>query len=112
MRSDRERLEDILERCRLLREHVLPRIEELESDVVLSAAAHYWIQSIGEAAANVSPELRAAHPEVRWRAPIGMRQIMVHGYFHSDLDVVRDVVLRDAPELEQQIQRILEELGS
>ena len=65
MRSDRERLEDILERCRLLREHVLPRIEDLDSDPVLSAATHHWIQIIGEAAANVSAELRATHPEVR-----------------------------------------------
>ena len=110
MRSDRERLEDILEGCRLLREHVRPRIEELEFDPVLSAATHYWIQIIGEAAANVSAELRATHPGVRWRAPIGMRQIMVHGYFDSDLDVIRDVVLRDAPELETNIQAIVEEL--
>ena len=111
MRSDRERLEDILERCRLLREHVRPRVEELESDPVLSAAAHYWIQIIGEAAANVSAELRAAHPEVRWRAPIGMRQIMVRGYFESDPSLVRDVVARDVPEFERQIREILEEFG-
>jgi uncharacterized protein with HEPN domain len=110
VRSDRERLEDILERCRLLREYVLPRVDELESDPVLSAAAHYWVQIIGEAAASVSDELRAAHPEVRWRAPIGMRQIMVHGYFQSDLEVVRDVVVRDAPELERQIERLVDEL--
>jgi uncharacterized protein with HEPN domain len=110
VRSDRERLEDILERCRLLREHIRPRIDEVESDPVLSAAAHYWIQTIGEAAANVSAEFRAAHPEVRWRAPIGMRQIMVHGYFHADLDVIRNVVLRDAPDLEDRIQAIVDEV--
>ena len=39
-----------------------------------------------------------------------MRQIMVHGYFHSDIDVVHDVVLRDAPELERRIQSIVDEL--
>ncbi len=110
MRSDRERLGDILERCRLLEEHVLPRVDDLDFDPVLSAAAHYWIMIIGEAAVNVSAEVRRAHPQVRWRAPIGMRQIMVHGYFHSDVDVVRDVVLRDAPELERQVRAILEEL--
>ena len=110
MRSDRERLEDILERCRLLDEHVSPRLDELESDPVLAAAAHYRIQIIGEAAANVSPELRAAHPDVRWRGPIGMRQIMVHGYFDSDAEVVREVVVRDIPELERQIQELLEGL--
>jgi uncharacterized protein with HEPN domain len=77
---------------------------------VLLAAAEYWILVIGEAAANVSEELRAGHPEVPWSGPIGMRQILVHAYFGSDVDVVREVVERSAPELERQVEAILEEL--
>ena len=94
----------------MIREHVSLRVEELESDPVLLAAVQYWIQVIGEAAANISAELRAAYPDVRWRGPIGMRQIMAHGYFHSDLSVIRDVVARDLPAFEKQIRTILEEL--
>ncbi len=110
MRTDRERLGDILERCRLLEEHVLGQTEKLKTDLVLEAATLYWIQVIGEAAANVSQEFRERHPEVPWRGPIGMRQILVHGYFESDLEVVGEVVERDVPALRRQIESILEEL--
>ena len=75
------------------------------------AAATYWIAVIGEAAANVSSELRDRYPDVPWRGPIGMRHILVHAYFGSDEEVVRDVVLRSAPALAAQIEAILEELG-
>jgi uncharacterized protein with HEPN domain len=70
----------------------------------------YWIAVIGEAAANVSSELRDRYPGVPWRGPIGMRHILVHVYFGSDEEVVRDVVLRSAPALASQIEAILEEL--
>ena len=111
MRSDRERLEDILEMCRLIHEQVSGRRERLAADPVLQAAAQRWIGIIGEAAANVSSELRNAHPEVSWAGAIGMRQILIHGYFHMDLDVVWEVVERDAPALQAQVERILAELG-
>lgn len=70
----------------------------------------YWILVIGEAAANVSADLRERYPAVAWRGPIGMRQILAHGYFSSDTDVVREVVERDAPALAKAIEKILEEL--
>jgi uncharacterized protein with HEPN domain len=111
VRTDRERLEDILDRCRLLEDHVLGRTDRLSTDPVLEAAAHYWIQVIGEAAANVSSELRDRHQEVAWRGAIGMRQILVHGYFESDLEVIRAVVESDVPVLRRQVEAILAELG-
>lgn len=110
MRSDRERLEDILEMCRHLREQVAGRKDELAVDPVLQAAAQRWIEIIGEAAANVSTELRSARPEVPWSSAIGMRNILIHGYFHLDLEVVWRVVERDAPEIERLVSGILEEL--
>jgi len=39
-----------------------------------------------------------------------MRQILAHGYFGSDVDVIREVVERDAPALETAIEKIVEEL--
>jgi len=109
VRSDRERLEDVLEMCGLLREHIAGRIEALASDPVLLGAAQRWIEIIGEAVANISPALRAEHPEIPWQEAIGTRNILVHGYFHLDLDILRVVVERDIPELERQIRAIVEE---
>lgn len=110
MRSDRERLEDIAERCALLGKHVGGRSAELRSDPVLLAATLYWIQIIGEAAANVSAELRARHPAVPWSDAIGMRNVLVHGYFGADVEIAREVVDRDIPKFEAQVRSILAEL--
>ena len=96
--------------CRNLRTHVAPRTDALSSDPVLLAATQRWIEVIGEAAASLSNELRDAHPNMPWRGVIGMRNILAHGYFHLDLDIVRTVVERDVPRIEREIRRIIDEL--
>lgn len=110
MRSDRERLEDILEACRSLRQHVAGRLDDLPRDEILRLATERLVEIIGEAAARISSELQAAHPDVDWRGPAGIRTILAHRYFGIDLDVVRAVVEHDVPKLESQIRAILEEL--
>ncbi|HZR92752.1 MAG TPA: HepT-like ribonuclease domain-containing protein [Gaiellaceae bacterium] len=110
MRSDRERLEDILEACESISGEVAPRRDQLESDVLLRLATERLIEIIGEAAANVSPELRAAHPEVDWSQPVGMRNILVHRYFGIDVALLRRAVEDSAPALEAKVRAILEEL--
>jgi uncharacterized protein with HEPN domain len=110
VRTDRERLEDILERCVLLREHVAAQAERLEHDPVIRGAALYWILIIGEAAANVSPELREQHPEIPWRDVIGMRNVLIHGYAGTDIEIVREVIEGYVPTLDRQIRTLLAEL--
>ncbi len=110
MRSDRERLEDIAEAARLVREEVAPRIGDLERDPILLLATERLIEIIGEAAANISPELQALRSDVHWRGPIGIRNILAHRYFGIDIDVIRQVIEREIPLLEQQVHAILAEL--
>lgn len=79
-----------------------------DQDENLRLAISHLIQTIGEAATRVSSEFRVAHPEVPWRAIIGMRQKIVHDYMHIDYDVVWGVATK---ELEQLIL-LLEPLAS
>ena len=46
------------------------------------------LEIIGEAAARVSAGLRDAHPEIPWRAVIGMRNRLIHGYDEVRMDQV------------------------
>jgi len=39
-----------------------------------------------------------------------MRDVLIHGYFGVDLDLVWEVVEKDLPELKERIRRILDEL--
>lgn len=44
----------------------------------------YSIGIIGEAAKNLSPEIKDAHPEIPWRAIAGIRDRIVHEYFRTN----------------------------
>ena len=43
------------------------------------------VEVVGEAASQVSPEGKKAHPEIPWAKIIGMRNRLVHGYFQCQL---------------------------
>ena len=109
MRTDRERLQDMLDSCQMLLKHLGGKRTELDDDPVAQAAAQRWIEIIGEAAARLSPELQAAHPEVPWSDVIGMRHVLAHGYFDIDVDIVWEVVDRDVPALVTELSRLLDE---
>lgn len=81
----------------------------LASELIRSAVLQK-LSVIGEAANRVSAELRAAHPEVPWRAIVGMRNLAVHAYFTLDWEIVWKTATRDVPILGTQAATILEGL--
>ncbi len=44
-----------------------------------------------------------------WRQIIGMRNVLTHGYFDIDLDIVWSVVERDLGKLRSQVEAIVDE---
>jgi uncharacterized protein with HEPN domain len=65
------------------------------------------IEVIGEAAARMSPEGRAALPDLPWPAIIGMRNRIVHAYFDIDHEVVWQTVVGELPGLVQVLEAAL-----
>ena len=64
------------------------------------------MQVIGEAARRVGPDFTKAHPEVPWRAIVGMRHRVVDEYLHVDRDIVWDVVTRELAPLAKLLREI------
>jgi uncharacterized protein with HEPN domain len=81
----------------------------LDTERTLVLALTRLVEIIGEAASRVSTPFRDAHPEIRWRAAIGMRNRLIHGYDRVDLDVLWETVTEDLPHLITALQRILNE---
>jgi uncharacterized protein with HEPN domain len=81
--------------------------ETFDADENLRFALIHLIQTVGEAARQVSREFCDAHPEIRWADIIGMRHKVVHDYLGVDEDIVWKVVTEDLP----QLVRYLDALG-
>ena len=103
MRDDSARVNDILEMCDRVIDQIGRDHERFTTDQLVQAAAQRWLEIIGEAAAGLSEEFRTTHPEVAWRDLIGMRNILAHGYFHVDLDIVWVAITRDVPHLRDRL---------
>ncbi|KAF5042097.1 hypothetical protein DSECCO2_516160 [anaerobic digester metagenome] len=110
MRSDRDRLADILEAIEEIQERFPGTIEDLMASKLLQVWVVYHLQVIGEAANNLSPGLVAAHPDVPWQDVIALRHVLVHRYFGVDLAIVWRLVTDDLPPLERSVRAILAEL--
>jgi uncharacterized protein with HEPN domain len=104
---DKDALLDMID---LIQHHGPKDLRSLREDVVRQAATLRWLQIIGEAASKVSPELRAAHPEVEWRAIIGTRNVVAHGYDRVKLDIVWNVIENDLPQLRQQFAAFVDDV--
>ena len=110
MRSDRDRLADILEAIEEIQERFPGTIEDLMASKLLQVWVVYHLQVIGEAANNLSPGLVAAHPDVPWQDVIALRHVLVHRYVGVDFAIVWRLVTDDLPPLDRSVRAILAEL--
>ena len=60
----------------------------LDEDEMLRLALTKLVEIVGEAAKQVTAEIRRKHPEVPWSAAARMRDRLVHHYFDINLDVL------------------------
>ncbi|SRR6266516_3595549 len=109
MRDDRERLHDILEAIERIERYAVRGRRAFDEDELVQNWITHQLQIIGEAVARITTDLREAHPEVPWRQIIGMRNVLTHGYFEVDLDIVWSVVERDLDKLHSQVKSMLDE---
>lgn len=107
-KSDRVRLLHMLDAAREVVGFAAGRTRsDLDSDRMLNLSLVRLIEIVGEAAARVSPETQAKHPEIRWPGIIGMRHRIAHGYDEINFDIVWEVATVDLPPLIAALEQIL-----
>lgn len=82
---------------------------DFDTDEALALALTHLLQIIGEAARKTSKPFTDRHPEIPWKAIIGMRHKVVHDYLYVDQDLVWDVVTRDLEPLIARLAKLLSE---
>ena len=70
----------------------------------------HCIEIVGEAVNHLSSEITDTHPEFPWRAIVGMRNHLIHGYNEIDVEYVWTAVKNDLVPLEEKARQILSEI--
>jgi len=110
MKKDRIYLMHILDAIRKVKQYVSVGYEEFMAHSHWQDAVMRQLEIIGEATKRLSEGLRIQHPAVQWRRIAGLRDVLIHDYMGVDLEAVWQVTQRGVPELEGQIQEILNEM--
>ena len=105
MRSDRERLLDILEAVERIEQYAADGRDAFRTNPLIQTWMVHHLQIIGEAARAVSSAFQGEHPEIPWSKIIGMRNILVHHYFGIDEEAVWNVIVNDLPPLKAAVQQ-------
>ncbi|MCF6287094.1 MAG: DUF86 domain-containing protein [Candidatus Hydrogenedentes bacterium] len=107
--SDRNRLRHMVQAAEQAVEYACRRtIEEVENAPPLQHLFLRNLEIIGEAASRISPELRAAHPEIPWRDMMDMRNRLIRAYFDIDMEIVWRTIREALPELICQLRTVLD----
>ena len=102
---------DAIERCQRytagMDEAAFRRDEKTQDEVIRT------FEIIGEASKHITqrfPDFAAQHKEIPWRKPIGMRNILAHGYFTLDLGALWQTIQSDLPPLQRKLRALTESL--
>ena len=109
--------EDYLADMRSYAGEALSFVEGLDFSEFTRSNLHQYavfkaVETIGEAASQVSDSTRQTGQSIPWTDIIGMRNHLVHAYFAIDLDIVWQTVRDDLPALIAQVEQLLPEQGS
>ena len=107
--EDKVRLRHMLDAALEIQQYVQSSTrEDLNQDRKLVHSFVRLFEIIGEAASQVSEELREDIPEIPWSVIIGMRNRLIHAYFSINLDVVWSTSKDDVPSLITELKKLLD----
>ena len=90
---DRLRLIHIIEACDRITDYfpdgVIPDLDDKRMDYFGLVKN---LEIIGEAAYKLTHEFVDTHPATDWRSIIGMRHLMVHGYYQINPRIVKEII--------------------
>jgi uncharacterized protein with HEPN domain len=107
--DDRTRLRHMLDACDQVAAFVEGRARlDLDHDRMLLFALIRAIEVLGEAAGRISDPTQAVHPEIPWKAIIGMRNRLIHAYFDVDPNLVWIAATQEVPTLRVRVQAAMD----
>jgi uncharacterized protein with HEPN domain len=108
---DKERLSHILEAIDNIFEFVDSKsFEQYKSDKMLRFAVVKNLEIIGEAAYLLTKDFKNKFNSISWDDIIGMRHVLVHGYYQIRDEIVWTTIENDLPPFKREILQIFNEI--
>ncbi len=115
VRTADEFLQDILDWAEHIASHLSGvDYEGFQESMLLQHAITKCVENIGEAAmraARLDATLRTGNPDFKVDKAYRARNVVAHGYFDVDFDIVWDTARYSVPEMALVVRRILSERG-
>ena len=108
IRSDRQRLHDILEAINDIRLWTAAGWETFEADRITQHAVMYCLTIIGECASRMTQATASRIPSLTVAEAKGLRNIIAHEYWRIDPEGVWRTVTHDLPALHDDIRGVLD----
>ena len=80
---------------------------DLDTDRKLNLALVRLLEILGEAANRVPAGDQGKYPQIPWPQLISLRNRLIHGYDQVDFDILWQIVTRDLPALESELEKIV-----
>ncbi len=107
--DDRVRLRHMLDAALEIQQYVQSATRrDLDRDPKLVHSLVHLFEIIGEAANQVSDELRDSVAAIPWFIIVGMRNRLIHAYFDIDLEVVWSTSTQDIPSVIAVLKKLLD----
>jgi len=104
---DKNRLEHILEAIDNVFEFTEGMtFEDYVADKKVKFAVIKNLEIVGEASYKLTKEFRDKYAEIDWRTIIGLRHVLVHGYYQVEDFIAWGIIQKDLQPLKEQIQMI------
>ena len=84
--------------------------DEFVADKLLFFAVVKNVEIIGEAAYMLTKEFCEEHPETPWKDIIGMRHVLVHGYYTVSPRFIWETYTNDLVYLKEQVEICIREM--
>ena len=83
-------------------------VDEFMQDETLKRAVVRSLEIIGEATKKIPVDFKMKWVSISWKNMAGMRDRLIHDYMGVNYAIVWDVVINKIPELQQQIEDVLD----
>ncbi len=110
MRSVLIYLKDIIDAMDKIQEFTAGMsFEEFSNDEKTTSAVRDKFTIIGEAAKNIPTEVRKNYPAIPWKDMAGMRDILTHAYYRTDLNLLYTASMKRIPVERERIFNVYED---